>query len=171
MNNKEWAANFIVPPMAADADLESYMKFPNGKEYTISEGENILQIPIEYGADVINLTEYSKKEHVKILKSQLFVNGNFVAEISGEKILHISDVNKILINKSTYGENEIEIEVMIKSVLLTEFFADGALVDIKRETIKIKIEVLEEENIENDVKNVYDSEFEELTPPEITNIT
>lgn len=42
MNNKEWAANFIVPPMAADADLESYIKFPNGKEYTIDKEENIV---------------------------------------------------------------------------------------------------------------------------------
>ena len=171
MNNKEWAANFIVPPMAADADLESYMNFPNGKEYTIAKQESILQIPIEYSADVINLTEYSKKEQVKILKSQLFVGSNLIAEVSDKKILHISGANKILIDKNIYSENEIELEIMVKSILLTEFFADGALVDIKRETIKIYIEEPEEENIENDVKSVYDSEFEEFPPPEIINIT
>ena len=170
MNNKEWAANFIVPPMAADADIESYMNFSNGKEYTISKDENILQIPIEYGADVVNLTDYSKKEHVKILKSQLYVDGNLISEVSDKKILHITDDNKILIDKNIYSENEIELEVMVKSVLLTEFFADGALVDIKREAIKINIEVPKEENIQNDVKGVYDSEFDEFPPPEITNI-
>lgn len=171
MNNKEWAANFIVPPMAADAEIESRLYLPKGKEYLIKEEETEVEIPIEYGANVINLTEYSKKEHVKIIKSQLYIDGNLISEVTDEKVLQVSDSNKILINKNIYSDNEVEVEVMVKSILLTEFFADGALVDIKRETIKISIEVLEEETVENDVKNVYNSEFDEFPPPEITNIT
>lgn len=171
MNNKEWAANFIVPPMAANAEIESQLYLPNGKNYTIDAEETEIEIPIEYGADVINLTEYSKKEHVKIIKSQLYINGDLISEVSDEKILNVSDLKNLVINKSVFSENNVEIEVMVKSMLLTEFLADGALVDIKTETIKIHIETLEEETSENYVKDVYDTNFSEFPPPEITQIT
>ena len=75
INNKEWAANFIVLPMAGDAKLNSNLFFPNGNEYYISKDNDSIDIPVEYGCETINLTEYAKSNHVKIIKSQLEVEG------------------------------------------------------------------------------------------------
>lgn len=170
INNKEWAANFIVPPIAADAEINSYTDLPKGKEYNIAIDEDEIEIPINFGAEVINLTDYAKKEHVKIIKSELYIDNNLVSEISEEKTLNIDSSTNIIINKNNYSENYIEIEVKVKSTLLTEFFADGALVDIKTEKIIIQIEALEEENKENEVDSIYDRTNDFFPPPTITDI-
>lgn len=170
INNKEWAANFIVPPMAADAEICSYIDLPKGKEYTIAIDEDEIEIPINFGAEVINLTDYAKKEHVKIIKSELCIDNNLISEISEGKTLNVDGSANIIINKNNYSENYIEIEIKVKSTLLTEFFADGALVDIKTEKIFIQIEALEEEKKENEVDNLYDRTNDFFPPPTITDI-
>lgn len=171
MNNKEWAANFIVPPMAADAALNSYLELPDGNSYTISIDDATASVPVNFGAAAINLTDYAKKEHVKIIKSELYIDNVLVAEVSEEKMLDISGSANILINKNNYSENNVEIEVKVKSTLLTEFFTDGALVDIKTENITLQIEGMEEELGENEVEGLYERDSEEFPPPKITQIT
>ena len=74
MNNKRWAANFMVQPIAGNADLEGYAEFPLGTEYELNEEIETIEIPIIYGAKVLNLTDYAKKEHIKEIKSQLYIN-------------------------------------------------------------------------------------------------
>ena len=58
----------------------------------------------------------------------------------------------------------------VKSILLTEFLADGALIDIKTEKVIIKIEVEEEEEKTNKVENTFERTTDEYPPPEITSI-
>lgn len=170
MNNKEWAANFIVPPMAADAALSSYLNLPNGNSYTIPIDGTIVEVPVNFGAEAINLTDYAKKEHVKIIKSELYIDNLKVAEIADEKEIAVAGNSNIIINKNNYSENLIEIEVKVKSTLLTEFLTDGALVDIKTEKITLHIDGEEEIITENVVDSLYERDSEEFPPPRITDI-
>lgn len=170
MNNKEWAANFIIPPMAANAELNSYIELPNGNEYSIEDDTEILEIPVNFGSEVVNLTDYAKKEHVKVIKSELYIDNVLIGEISKEKEIYVSSNATIKINKNNYSENVIELEVKVKSTLLTEFTSDGALVDIKTEKIRITIGEAEELYEENDVENLYKRKSDEFPPPKITDI-
>lgn len=170
MNNKEWAANFIVPPMAADAALSSYLNLPNGNGYTIPIDSTIVEVPVKFGAEAINLTDYAKKEHVKIIKCELYIDNVKVAEITDEKEIAVSGNSNIIINKNNYSENLIEIEVKVKSTLLTEFLTDGALVDIKTEKITLHIDAEEEMITDNVVDSLYERDSEEFPPPRITDI-
>lgn len=170
MNNKEWAANFIVPPMAADAALSSYLNLPNGNSYTIPIDSTIVEVPVKFGAEAINLTDYAKKEHVKIIKCELYIDNVKVAEITDEKEIAVSGNSNIIINKNNYSENLIEIEVKVKSTLLTEFLTDGALVDIKTEKITLHIDAEEEMITDNVVDSLYERDSEEFPPPRITDI-
>lgn len=174
MNNKKWAANFMVPAMAGDADLEGYAQFPNGTTYNLSEDAESVNIPIIYGSEVINLTEYAKSEHVKEIKSQLYINGIFIDEISKSQTLEVSKATNFLVNKSEYNANNITLNVQVKSTLFTKFITDGALVDVKNYTIYINFGDEEENNnpgIYNNVNDLNYSTDPELPPPRITSVT
>ena len=75
INNNEWAANFIVPPMAADAKLNSILLLPNGDEYNIGKEIDAIEIPVQFGAETVNPTDYAKAEHVKKIQSTKIING------------------------------------------------------------------------------------------------
>lgn len=172
MNNKKWAANFMVESMAGDADLEGYAKFPNGTEFELNEENGILQIPIIYGADVLNLTDYAKKEHIKEIKSQLYINGNYIEEIKDIESMSIEKNTFLNIDKNEYIPNTlIKLNVQIKSTLLTKFITDGVLTDVKEYTIFIQYGNVQSE-IElgefNIVRNEEYSEYPDIPPPQIT---
>lgn len=173
MNNKKWAANFMVAPMAADAELEGYANFPNGTEYYINEPSDI-DIPIIYGSNVINLTDYAKCEHVKEIKSQLYVNGNFIEEIFDIQKLDIQKDTFYKFSSDDYKEGElITLNIQIKSTLFTSFITDGALVDIKNYTIFINCGADEELDDKTHFNGVSDESYiiyPDIPPPRITNI-
>lgn len=173
INNKKWAANFMVPAMAADASLESYANFPLGTEYTLQDVDNI-SIPIIYGAQVLNLTDYAKKEHVKEIKSELYINDNYIEEVSNIQALEISKDTMFRVNKNEYANNAmIVLNVKVKSILVTTFITDGPLIDIKEYTIYIKCGEVEEQTA-NSIYNIIGDEnyirYPEFPPPKITSI-
>jgi len=172
-NNKKWAANFMVAPMAADADLEGYAIFEKGIEYYIEEPTDIA-IPIVYGAKVINLTEYAKEEHVKEIKSQLYINGILLSEVFGSKQMNIEKNTIYNFAADKYQEGKlIALDVQIKSTLMTKFITDGALVDTKNYTIYIncggKIDV-GSNTYYNDVSNDLEIPDPDSLPPIITRV-
>ena len=172
-NNKKWAANFMVPPMAADADLEGYANFTNGTEYYIEEPIDI-EIPITYGSSVINLTDYAKAEHVKELKSQLYINENYIDEVSDIRKLSVEGNACFKFDRSEYQEGKlITLNVQIRSTLFTTFITDGALVDIKNYTIFINCGSdtdLDDLTHFNGVSNETYIPYPDVLPPRITNI-
>jgi len=171
-NNKKWAANFLIPSMAADAELESYMVFQNGMEYTISEDMEYLTIPITYGSRAIHLTDYAKKEHVKNIKSQLYINGVLIDEKEDSEILQIEKNINYEINKNDHPQQDVLVlNVENRSTLLTKFTTDGILVDITNYTIIIYLN----DKGELQTKDIYISSedyatYPEIAPPEITEV-
>ena len=173
-NNKKWAANFLIPAMAADAELESFAKFPNGLEYNLLKEKQSINININYGSHVLNLTEYAKKEHVKEIKSSLYINGILIDEFKDLEVLQIEKNYNYLINRKDYeGQSLLILNIEIRSTLLTKFTIDGALTDIKNYTLLVYLDDEIEEK--NDSKNnfVFDEEYvkyPDSPPPKITKI-
>lgn len=173
-NNKKWAANFLIPAMAADAELESFAKFPNGLEYTLSKEENGTNIIINYGSTVVNLTEYAKKEHVKEIKSQLYINNIFIDEYKSSETVQIEKNYNYFVNRKDYENQSILIlNIEIRSTLLTKFTTDGFLTDVKTYTLVVYLD--DEEKLKNETKfnfvfNEEYANFPEIPPPKITKI-
>ena len=189
MNNKRWAANFMVPPMAADSELSGYASFPDGNDFVLNENQSSLVIPIYYGAKMVNLSNYARPEHVKKIKSELYIDGAWVDSIEGSEKVSIEDNYNYLFS-GVLKDEMVVIDVTVKSTLLTKFTTDSALVDIKNYEITIiGSEYVKEENIEiinviedeNDFiedethrNRVYDekyAEYPENPPPYIGKIT
>jgi len=174
INNKRWAANFMVEPMAGDAVLEGYADFPLGKEYSINKEQEKIEIPIIYGSHVLNLTEYAKKEHVKEIRSQLYINGEYIEDIIDTKSLEVKKESILNISRNEYDlDSTLTIDIQIKSTLFTTFITDGALVDIKNYEIIISSENTEAKKEESKYNNVFNEEYIEypdFEPPKITSI-
>ena len=174
MNNKKWAANFMIPPMAGDAQLEGYAEFPLGMEYTIEEQIDSINIPIIYDCKVTNLTNYAKKEHVKEIKSEVYINGKYIEDVVDSQSLEVKKETLYLVDRNNYSNNaSITLNIQIKSKLYTTFITDGALVDVKSYTIIINFGEKIENNSSNkynDVDNEYYVENEEFPPPIITSV-
>ena len=186
MQNKRWAANFMVPPMAADAELDGYASFPNGREFVLDKDEISLTIPILFGAKMINLSDYARPEHVKSIKSELYIEGELVDVVEDSEKVEIGS-NYIFVFDKTVSDEIVTIEVVVKSSLLTKFTTDSALVDIKKYSITIKgknyIEkepvnmVVDENNYIEEktyINRVYDekyAEYPENPPPYIESVT
>ncbi len=188
MQNKRWAANFMVPPMAGDAELEGYALFPDGNEFVLNDGQSSLVVPIEYGAKMINLSDYAKPEHVKKIRSELYIDGVLVDSVEDVEQISVNDAYNYLFN-GTIKDEVAKVEVKVKSTLLTKFTTDAALVDIKEyfvtiigseyieeqepvvEIIKDQNDFVEEETYRNRVYDEKYAEYPENPPPYIDKIT
>ncbi len=186
---QRWAANFMVEPMCADAELESFAKFINGTEYHL-ENDDETTIPITYGANTINLSNYAKEEHVKQIKSELYINDELIDSYEKTEGLNIEknyDYHFVKMQK----EGMAVLNVKVKSYLITQFTTDGALVDVKNYTLVVYFseqeesgdaeEIKEEEEFPQDdyieiptrynsVRDESYAKFEEFPPPYIDSI-
>ncbi len=174
-NNKRWAANFMIPAMAADAKLVGYANFEEGMEYHFPKDKTQIIIPIQYGCEAINLTEYAKAEHVKQIESKLYINDKQVDEVCDKAKLAVTKEYRLPVLKEDYqGQNSVTLKVEVQSFLFTKFTTDGALVDSK--TYFVVIYFAENEFVlpsgdYHDVNNEIYTEYEELPPPVITSVS
>lgn len=146
--NVYWVATFSIKPMAADAKLYSTITLPNGNEYIVRKDEDMIEIPLSFGAYVEGLNDYAKAEHIKVIESQLKVNGVNKNVISENKKTNISKEDTIVINRKDYNSNEITIELECNSFLSTYFISDPTMYATTKEYIKVKFE---NEKIENPI--------------------
>lgn len=171
INNQEWAANFIVPPMAGNAELKAELKLPDGDEYEILEDEDSIIIPIEYGCEVIKLTDFAKKEHVKEIASELVLDERKVDVTKESKETELRKMTQIIINKNDYpNQSSVEISLSCKSHLLTEFTVDGALTDVVTKKIYIEIAGVNEPSEQLNVKDENKNYEIDAVPPIIDSV-
>lgn len=138
--NVYWVATFSVPPMAADAKLHSVIELPNGNEYKAGKDEDVIEIPLNFGAYLEGLNEYAKAEHVKIIEAELKVNGVSKNVISETKKINISKDESLTINRSDYNTKEVSIELECNAFLSTYFASDPVMYASTKEIINIKFE-------------------------------
>ena len=188
--NQKWAANFMVPPMCAGAELESFAEFPDGNIYYVDPDEEEASIPISFGAKAINLSEYAKEEHVKEIKSEIYANDVLIDIVTNNESISVQkDILYLISNDDNNIEESITIDIMVKSYLLTKFTTDGALTDIKHYKLEIYFnkekqisgdEIVDEilnndDYVEPKTKNNYVredvyAEFPEIPPPFVQSI-
>ena len=146
--NIYWVATFSIKPMAADAKLYSTITLPNGNDYIVKKDQDMIEIPLSFGAFVEGLNEYAKPEHIKIIESQLKVNGINKNLISESRKTNISKDDVIIVNRKDYNSDEIIIELECNSFLSTYFVSDPTMYATTKEYIKVKFE---NEKIENPI--------------------
>lgn len=150
--NIYWAATFNVPPMASEAKLNSILNFPNGTEYTISKDEESIEIPYIFGAQIDGLSEYAKPEHIKIIESELKIDGIQHEVLSDSETIKISRNGSIIINKDDYnGVDKIVLKFESNSFASTYFLNDPVMYSGTEQNIIINIE--NEERIKESIVN------------------
>ena len=130
---------FATKPMAINASVKSSLDI-NDKIY-LNEEDDKKVVNIKFGAEAINLNEYTKKEHIKKINSEIYINGEYIDSISGSKTTEVDKNIEYVVsrNKSSIDEENFVLKVEVKSYLYTEFLVDGLMYDIKTEDIEVKI--------------------------------
>lgn len=132
-------ANFMIPPMSADAKVESNISCD--LDFTLTEIEDEIVIPISFGAELKELSKYAKAEHVKDITSVLYYNDKEVARISGSKITSVGNEYMLVITRDKIPQNKIYLfNLKVRSYVKTEFSADGLLQDEKEVTVTVNVE-------------------------------
>lgn len=167
-NGVLWGATFNIKPMAGDAQLNAILDFEKGTDYTINKNTDILEIPFNYGAEVVGLTEHTKPEHVRNLTTEIEVQFELFDKIKSEKVTSILKDNKIIIDKNKYpGVSNLEIIVKNTSILETCFFTEAPLVDIKEVILNVN---LDEDEVFIEVTDVNKRVSIDILPPVISSI-
>ncbi len=161
-DNKRWAANFMTMPMSADSKINSFAEFQDGEDYFVPSGDSSISIPITFGAEATDLSEFARKEHVKEIKSEIYINDLLIDSVSGSERLYVSKEIEYSVLKPIES-NILTLNIEIKSHLTTKFTTDGALVDIKYYTLTIYFGVEKEENIEEEEELPEDDYIEPRT--------
>ena len=150
VNGSARYAVFLTAPMAADADVESSLSLEKSS-YRMLDTEDSISILITYGAKIVNMTGYAKKEHIKEMHSEIYVEGKKVSEISGCKIASVGNMYMLVIPRENLIPKIINnISIEINSYAHTEFALDGLMRDTKKGSISVYVE----ERKVNPIKNV-----------------
>ena len=166
-DNRIWVATFNVPPMAANAKLKSNLKFAKGNNFTLRPDEEVLEIPISFGAIIEEMSEYVTKEDIKNIKSELYIDGKRVGSISKKEELSINQNYILNFKKENYsGNGTVEIVVKCNSVAETYFNLDTPMYSSCEEVIVIH---LDEEKQNVFVESV-NKRFESGDKPKIASI-
>lgn len=133
-------AYFFTNPIAANANVVS--KISNVHEnYTLLENSNDIVIPIDYNAEVINLTGYAKKEHIKEIRSEIYIDNIKVGEISGSKTTNVGTRYNFVVSRQTSNLSpDNKFVIRVDSYMYTEFALDGAMKDSTQKTVNVLVE-------------------------------
>ena len=127
---------FAIEPMAASATVKSNLTVD--EVYVLTENEKEKEINITFGAEAINLTDYARPKHIKEIKSDLYINGQKVSSVIGNKKTSIS--KSYIYTLSRENENSYPLYIEVKSSLYTEFAVDGLMKDGLSKTVNVTIE-------------------------------
>lgn len=132
-------AVFLTRPMAADANIKSVLGM--NKNITMKAIENEVLVEINYGANIVNMTGYANKNHIKEIKSMLYINGEEVNNISGSKISTLGGKYVLKLSRDELAQEENNtIKILNKSYAHTEFAVDGLMQDEVEQILNVYVE-------------------------------
>ena len=131
-------ATLAIKPMAASADVSSYIISED--RIILDENLDEVTLKINFGANAINLNSYAKKEHIKEIYSDIYINGNKVSEVSNTKSDNVSKTYIYKISRKDFKEGIYTLNISTNSYLYTEFSVDGLMRDNKNKNITIQVE-------------------------------
>lgn len=118
-------ATFSTKPMAAQAEVVSYLEVPAVNPLEAGKGGYLM---ISFGVDAINLNQYAKVEHIREIGAKLYVNGKEYASVTDTKVDNVRKHITIPLAAIDYPEaGDYPLPIQIKSYLATEFYVDGLL--------------------------------------------
>lgn len=134
-----YAQIYLVKPMAANADVQSIIDV--AEECILKQNEEELIIPINYETKVINMSGYANEKHIKEIKSQLYIDGKKVDEISGSKIISVGNEYMLVITRDKFPPNKkYSVELTVDGYMHTEFIVDGLMTNKVTKTINVFVE-------------------------------
>lgn len=152
-----WETVFLVKPMAADVKLNSEVKFDK-KPLTLDENTKELFLDVEFGANVTNYSGYAKKEHIKEIKSELYLENEKQDELSIIKNDNGRKKARIKIDRSKLEVGKVNrVKIKSSSYMITEFSADGMYKDENTQYLEIDVKKLRPPNPleDKEVKRLY----------------
>ena len=134
-----YAQIYLVKPMAANANVKSSLEVAN--EYILKENQDELIIPITYNTEVINMSGYADKKHIKEITASLYINGEKVDESSGSKIISVGNEYMLVITRQSYPpNNNYSVDITVDGYMHTEFASDGLMRNKVTKTINVYVE-------------------------------
>ena len=130
-------ATLAVKPMAADANVSSYINTKD--KIFLDENSDEVDLKIDFGANAINLNNYARKEHIKELYSELYINGKKVTSIIDSKTDSVRKSYIYKISRNDFKPGTYTLSLSNNSHLYTEFYVDGLMRDKKYKNITIQI--------------------------------
>lgn len=166
--NVYWAATFSIPPLAKDAKLISKLELPHGNEYTILKDEEVIEIPINFGALIQTNSEYAKAEHIQILESELKINSVTVDIVNDSKTSEIGKEYILTLNKNNYkNQKSVIIEVECNSLMATYFANDLPMYATNKAIIIVNLKNDEISDVkvknEKNAPTIYNIEVQRIT--------
>ncbi len=132
-------AVFLTKPMAANADIKSTINV--NKNIVMKSTEDKINIDIEYGANIVNMTGYAKEAHIKEIVSKLSINEKEVDEISGSKTNNVGKKYTLTLTREELVEEKNNIiKVVNNSYSHTEFAVDGLMQNSVEMQINVFVE-------------------------------
>lgn len=130
-------ATLAVKPMAASANISSYIDVV--EKIVLDENSDEINLKIDFGANAINLNNYAKKEHIKEIYSDLYINGKKLSSVIDTKTDNIRKSYIYKISRKDFETGTYTLNISSNSHLYTEFYVDGLMRDKKEKNITIQI--------------------------------
>jgi len=139
VNGKIRYAVFLTKPMAANADIQSIINV--NENIVLKSSEDEIEIEISYSSNIVNMSGYAKKDHIKEISSKLYINGEEVDVISGSKTDNVGTKYTLKLAREELIENENNIiKITNNSYAHTEFAVDGLMQDSVEKQINVFVE-------------------------------
>ncbi len=133
-------AVFLTRPMAANADIKGRIDI-NNSNVVLKSNQDEIEIEIEYGSNIINMTGYANKNHIKEINSKLYINGKEVDCISGSKTDILGKKYILKLSRKDLRENTNNtIKIVNDSYAHTEFAVDGLMQNNVEKNLNIFVE-------------------------------
>lgn len=133
-------AYFFTSPIAANANVKANISSASSN-YILEEDSKEIPIPIDYTAEAINLTGYAKKEHIKEIRSEIYIDNIKVGEISGSKTTKVGNRYNLVVSRQTHKLSpNNKFVIRVDSYMYTEFAIDGVMKDSAQKVINVLVE-------------------------------
>lgn len=137
LNGQVRDAIFSVKPMAAQADISSYLCMDESVE--MPEENEKVDVNITFGANVIHLNDYAKPSHIKQICSIIYINGKEISKVIDSKIDTVEKSIVYSFTKDMLEEDTKVLKVKVLSYLYTEFKVDGLIKNVVEKDLVINM--------------------------------
>lgn len=167
-------ATLAIKPIAASADVSSYIEVP--QKIVLDENSDEAVFTIKYGARAVHLNEYAKVEHIKEISSNLSIDGMNISKVKDARRGETQKSYQYKISREKLGEGTYTLTLKNHSYLYTEFYVDGLMqneieknvtIQINPKKVvpieKVNVKVLEKEGTDFYARDLFETVYSQST--------